>query len=188
MTDRELWEGIQNGKEEAFKQLFYRHHPAMVQVAYTFLQDESQAKDIAQDVFVRLWIKRRELQIQGECKPYLLAAIRNRCINELKRKKTLAFDVTMEKAQTGNTPQDNLQVEDLERAINRIILRLPDACRTIFLMRRMEHLSLKEIATQLEISPKTVENQLTKAQKILAVSLKPLLLVIWILLHLNDWP
>jgi RNA polymerase sigma-70 factor (ECF subfamily) len=59
---------------------------------------------------------------------------------------------------------------------------MPEACRTIFLLRRMDELSLKEIANELHISPKTVENQLTKARKILAQYLRPLLHLFWILL------
>lgn len=81
-----------------------------------------------------------------------------------------------------------MHIQDLEKSIQSGIQRLPDACRTVFVLRRLEELSLKEIASQLGISPKTVENQLTKAHKILASHLKPLLLWIWVLLNFIHRP
>jgi len=181
MTDRELWQRIQKGDEAAFQKLFYRHHPAMVNLAFILLRDESMAKDIAQDVFVRLWIKRNDFQIHGAWKAYLLSAVRNRCINELKKEKKLDFTDQIESYSPVQGASDNLQLTDLEKSIQVGIKKLPDACRTVFVLRRVEDLSLKEIANQLGISPKTVENQLTKAHKILALHLKPLLLWIWML-------
>jgi len=188
MTDRELWQRIQAGNEAAFQELFYRHHPAMVNLAFVMLRDESLARDIAQDVFVRLWVKRSEIQIHGACKSYLLSAVRNRCITELKKEKKLDFTDQIETLAPAQDAHDNMHIQDLEKSIQSGIQRLPDACRTVFVLRRLEELSLKEIASQLGISPKTVENQLTKAHKILASHLKPLLLWIWVLLNFIHRP
>jgi RNA polymerase sigma-70 factor (ECF subfamily) len=65
------------------------------------------------------------------------------------------------------------------------ISKMPEACRTIFLLRRMDELSLKEIASELNISTKTVENQLTKARKILAQYLKAVLILVLILMTMK---
>ena len=182
MNDLELWHKVQSGSEEAFQQLFYRHHPDLVNRAYHYLRDEESAKDLAQDLFVKLWHQRQDLQIKDSLKAYLHRAVRNKCINHLQKKKHLAIDDQTEHEDSAPSAQQQLQSIDLEQMVQSAISKMPEACRTIFILRRMDELSLKEIAKELRISPKTVENQLTKARKILAQYLKPLLHLVWILL------
>ncbi len=177
MEDRELWSAIQAGKEEAFKDLFYQYFSEMVNWAYHYVRDEAIAKDMAQDVFFKIWDRRKMLLIRDRIKPYLLQATRNNCLNYLKRKKNPAIEDHPEPEDNNPDAQEILQSKDLEKQIQKAIENMPDACRTIFLLRRTEELSLKDIARELQISPKTVENQLTKARKIVLRYLKPVLIL-----------
>lgn len=182
MSDLELWHKVRNNSEEAFKELFYRYHPLLINLAFTYLRDENTAKDLAQNVFVNIWQKRKELNIRDDCKAYLLRAMRNHCINYLKKKKSVFLDDSFQPPDPSADGQDRLHLEDLNKRVQLAITKMPEACRMIFLLRRREDLSLKEIAQQMEISTKTVENQLTKAHKILKEYLKPVLVAIYLLL------
>lgn len=175
MNDRELWSAIQAGKEHAFRELFYLYFSEMVHWAHQFVQDEGIAKDMAQDVFVKLWDQRVRLKVRGKLRPYLLQSTRNNCLNFLKKKKTTTLDDDLRLSDSTHGVQKELEAKDLEGAVRTAIDSLPDACRTVYLMRSTEELPLKEIAKVLNISPKTVENQLTKARKIIMAHLKPLL-------------
>lgn len=147
----------------------------MVHWAHQFVQDEGIAKDMAQDVFVKLWDQRVRLKVRGKLRPYLLQSTRNNCLNFLKKKKTATLDDNLTLSDCSHGVQKELEAKDLEGAVRTAIDSLPDACRTVYLMRSTEELPLKEIAKVLNISPKTVENQLTKARKIIMAHLKPLL-------------
>ena len=175
MNDRELWSAIQAGKEHAFRELFYLYFSEMVHWAHQFVQDEGIAKDMAQDVFVKLWDQRVRLNVRGKLRPYLLQSTRNNCLNFLKKKKTATLSDHWRLPDSSHGVQKALEVKDLEGAVRKAINSLPVACRTVYLMRSTEDLPIKEIAKVLNISPKTVENQLTKARKIIMAHLKPLL-------------
>ena len=169
MTDPQLWEAIAAGDETCYKQLFYQYYGNAVSLAFRYLGEEEAAKDIAQDLFYKLWAKRTQITIQKDFRVYINQAIRNACLNHLKKLKQLSsLDDQMEITDDGPSALEILQSNDLQEEINRAISAMPPACRAIFLMRRMEGLSLKEIALQLDISTKTVENQITKAGKLLA--------------------
>ena len=175
MDDLELWEQIRKGDEQAFKGLFVKYYSQLVAFAHHLVGNESSAKDIAQDVFVKIWNRKTSLDIKENIRSYLLQATRNTAINLLKKRQRLAYDEYPDLEDMTPNAQDHLQAGDMERSIRKAIEALPAACRTVFLLRRVEGLSLKEIATELQISVKTVENQLTKARKSLVQQLQPMM-------------
>jgi RNA polymerase sigma-70 factor (ECF subfamily) len=125
------------------------------------------------------------LQIKDSLKAYLHRAIRNTCINHLQKKKLVPIEEQTDRVDHAPSIQQQLQSIDLEKMVQVAISKMPEACRTIFLLRRMDELSLKEIASELNISTKTVENQLTKARKILAQYLKAVLILVLILMTMK---
>ena len=175
MDDIDLWEEIRKGNEQTFKELFVKYYPQLVLFAHHLVGNESSAKDIAQDVFVKIWNQKADLKIKENIRSYLLKATRNTALNLLKKRQRLAYDEYPDLEDRTPSAQDYLQAGDLEKSIRKAIDALPPACRTVFLLRRMEGLSLKEIAAELQISVKTVENQLTKAQKSIMHHLKPMM-------------
>ncbi len=150
--------------------IFNRYYKYLVVTAYNLLHDDHRAKDIVQDVFFDLWKKRDNLNIHGSLKSYLRKVVVNRCIDEVRRIKRRGRP---EEVQDFNqpalnySPESQLEAEELQQTINRAIDGLPDRCRTVFTLSRLEGLSHKEISAELGISLKTIENQMTKALKII---------------------
>lgn len=177
MEDQQLWQEIQKNNESAFKRLFFRYYEEMVAFAERMVGNEDIAKDIAQDVFVKIWDRRAKLDIRESLRAYLLRATRNNSLNNLRSKRHLSFEDHQEPEDTSANVQEKLQAYDLENFIQQAIAKLPPGCRTVFLLKQIEGLSLKEIANELNISTKTVENQLTKARKMISQYLKPVLLL-----------
>jgi RNA polymerase sigma-70 factor (ECF subfamily) len=172
-SDLELVEAIKADDQKAFRALFDRYYKYLLVTAYAYVKDDNTIRDLTQDVFFEIWKKRNSLNIRN-VKAYLRRSVINKALNHIKAQRmnfedsNEAFDVP-DRARV----QEELEASQLQKVINETIESLPDRCRVIFVMRRMEGLSLKEIATKLDISPKTVENQLTKAIKVLRAAVEP---------------
>lgn len=143
--------------------------------AFHFLRDQEKAKDMAQDVFLELWKRRETLEITSNLKSYLRRAAVNRSLNFLKSQR-LDFSLPRsgQAATASGQPsaQHLLEAENLEQAFDRALENLAPACRAIFILSRIDQLSHREIAERLDISPKTIENQMTKALKSLREGVK----------------
>lgn len=165
-TDQELWNAIQADDELAFRTLFDRHYKSLCYTAYKVFSDEHQAKDIAQEVFLNLWRRRAAINIHTSVAAFLRRAVVNKSIDHVRAKKIDFEDCTIpDKA--SNIEQQQLELKELKSLIHHTVNQLPERCRLIFSLSRFEELSHKEIASQLNISEKTVENQITKALKLL---------------------
>jgi len=173
--ENKLLAALKKGDQSAFKEIFDELFPSLVRTAYRYLRTEEYSKDIAQDAFVELWKRRETLQINTGIAPYLRRAVVNKCLNHLKREKRIDFNAPedMPESALSTTAEDQLVAKQLEQKIQNAIDQLPTRCRTIFLLCRYEGKSHKEIATELGISTKTIENQMTKALKQLRNALKP---------------
>jgi len=173
-SDLSLFQRIQQGDERAFRLLFDRYFQLLVGVAFNFLKDLNTAKDIVQEVFLNIWRKRESLSAPSNLGAYLKRATINRSINYIKSRKS-TVDVTEQFSLQSKAPDANqvLEASDLEQVIQQALASLPERCRMVFVMKRIEGKSLKEIAEALDISPKTAENQITKALKILKEAVKP---------------
>lgn len=181
MTDKELLTRLRAGDQVAFRQLFDRFYKYLVVTVNNVSGDEQMAHDIAQDVFLTIWKKRNELNINN-LKSYLRRAALNKMLNRIKANRMVFHDSSTlpESPSEFSEPLELTKANNLQEAVNKAMDVLPRRCRMVFKLRRLEGLSLKEIAAKLEISPKTVENQLTKAMKIMRVQLKDFLpLVLW---------
>lgn len=172
MALENFWiEALRKGDERALRALFDQYYRIMVGDAYRLVPDLAVCKDLAQDVFLELWRKRENLDIQTSIGAYLRRAAVNRALNYLKANRRLIFEEADALPQIpDNTSQDNDRREaqdQLENRLHQAIEALPEKCRVVFVLSRFEHLSHKEIAEQLGISTKTIENQITKAMKYL---------------------
>lgn len=172
--DNHLWKLIKTGDESAFKALFKKYYKVLVYKAYRFHADEHKAKDHVQEVFLGIWDKRETLEIHTSVNAFLNRAVINKTIDYV-RAQRFDFDkeVFLEKRETED--DQKLEGEELRSLIHQTADNLPDRCRTVFFMSRFEDMSHKEIAQQLGISTKTVENQITKALKILRAAITPYL-------------
>jgi RNA polymerase sigma-70 factor (ECF subfamily) len=176
--------------DHAFEELFKAHFKALHSYASVMLYHDSHAEEIVQNVFVRIWEKRAVLDVQISVKAYLYKCVHNDCLNYLKHKKIKAkyqdhAAFTMSD-QTENT-SDKLILGELQDRLQTALNELPEQCRTIFQMSRFEELKYREIAEELGLSIKTVENQMGKALRILRVKLVDFLPILLLFMHYKDF-
>ena len=153
----------------ALQAIFHQYFRYLCVTAFHFLSDTEKAKDMAQDVFLEIWRRRGELDIQSSLKSYLRRAVVNKSLNFLKTQR-LDFsepETNVALAAADHSPQLHLEAATAEAAYEKALAKLPPACRTIFILSRIDQLSHREISERLDISPKTIENQMTKALRIL---------------------
>jgi len=166
-----------------FEDLFKTHFAALTGFSQTFVKDEDAAKEIVQNVFINLWDKKDQLDTKQSIKSYLYTSVRNRSLNYLRdnkkfRSQTLDDDLSKIESEPES---DSLVTEELQTKIDEAIGLLPEKCREVFELSRFEGLKYKQIAEQLNISVKTVENQISKALKILREELKDFTIILIII-------
>ena len=166
-----------------FESLFREYFPPLMAFAGKILGDEEDAREVVHQVFINLWEKRKEVDLSTSLKSYLFTSVHNRSLNVIRDRKKFAEGEMPELAGEWDV---SAQIEsmELEEKIRESINSLPEKCREIFELNRFSGLKYAEIATQLGISVKTVENQMTKALKILREQLgKYLTLLMFLLIH-----
>lgn len=175
IEEKEWLQSMKAGKESALQKIFKHYYKYLVVTGYNITGDNEKAKDLVQDVFFELWKKREKIEIQSSLKAYLRRAVVNRSLNYIKTQKRFDFGDENFDAQTADrtfSAQKNLEAQDLKSALNNAIDSLPAKCKAIFILSRFEKLSHKEIAAKLDISTKTIENQITKALKIVRAAVE----------------
>jgi RNA polymerase sigma-70 factor (ECF subfamily) len=167
--------------DSAFEQLFKTYYKALHAYANMILKDIEAAEEIVQNMFLKFWEKRELLNAQTSIKAYLYKCVYNDSLNYLKHEKvkTKYRDFTEKTMDTlTEAASSKVELSELQLKLNAALNDLPEQCRTIFQMSRFEELKYREIAEQLGLSIKTVENQMSKALKILRVKLSDFLILI----------
>ena len=163
-NDSELLALISQDNCEAFQLLYHRYWLQLYDSAYQRLKDCQQAEDIVQDIFVSIWTRRETLKIEN-LPAYLHAAVRFRVFNYVTRDIAASSFYEPFEAMTSQSQgaDGHLLEKELISLLNAYIKTLPEKRRRIFLMHIKENFSTKEIAVQLRLSQKTVQNQLGTA-------------------------
>ena len=175
-----------NQNHEEFEKLFRLHHKALHSLAFNLVRDSDAAKDIVQEVFVKMWQNRERLDFGDQIRNYLFKATSHTALNHLRSSRKL---VPAENAHflhlLASEGVDDLHYKEFELKVRESIDRLPPKCKAIYLLSRQEGLRYQEIADTLDISIKTVENQMGIALEKLRADLKaylpPLMVIIVIL-------
>jgi len=168
-----------------FEKLFKSHYSQLCSYANLFLNDPDAAEDVVQEVFFKLWKNRGELTINTTIKSYLFRAVRNGCMNVIDHISVReAYKIVNEEDVQDSEKHliDETVVSELEQRIKETIDLLPVERRKIFIMSRFDGLKYREIAEKLNISVKTVENQMYQALRFLRerlVDYLPLILLIF---------
>ncbi len=177
-TDTELTALISQGDKPAFGELYNRYWLELYDKAYQRLKNKEQVEDIIQDVFVKLWIKRAEMHIQN-AQAYLHTAIRFRVLNYVERSTGPKSFLDPFDSIAYSPAADELIIEkELLALVQAYIEALPDKRRKIFLMHVKENLSTREIAERLNISQKTVQNQLATSMHGLHQKIAPIIIAL----------
>jgi RNA polymerase sigma-70 factor, ECF subfamily len=168
--------------------LFKSHYQQLCNYAFYFLKDREEAEDAVQSVFYSLWEKRDAIEITSFIKSYLFTAVRNNCLKKIShmkvRKEHREETLNTSEWSTENT-MERVTSKELEEQIKNAVENLPEQCGNVFKLSRYGGLKYGEIASDLGISIKTVENHMGKALKILRSELKGYLLVMAIVLINN---
>lgn len=175
LTEKELIDRIINGDPKAFERLFHLYYPGLVVYSAQFTADRAEAEEIVQDFFVRLWNNRSKILPTESLKNYLFTSIKNSCINFLKHKKVEQKHIhkllELSEHHLAYDPDLYLHSELQERIMNTFEL-LPGRCREIFIRSRLQGMKNEEIASELHLSKRTVETQISNALKIFRINLK----------------
>jgi RNA polymerase sigma-70 factor (ECF subfamily) len=180
-SDQALFARLKTGDVNAFEMIFKQYYNPLCSYAYTLLGDRDEAADTVQRTMTTLWEKSPELDLQYG-KSYLYTAVRNSALNVIKHRKVQARHINELRPENFQTEIQESE-QPLQNKINTALEKLPTQCRAVFELSRYEELRYAEIAERLGISVKTVENQISKALRIMRVELKDYLPA-WIVLHL----
>jgi RNA polymerase sigma-70 factor (ECF subfamily) len=177
-----LYEEMKRGKEYAFDFFFNYYYPGLCVYAQKMISlPEEEARDIVQDVFVKFWNDCKKLDVQFSIRSYLFVAVKNKCFDVLRKKnRNIKVQEISNEYDIADEAFETYILSELETLFNNSLTKLPERCREVFELSRLHGLKNREIAAKLNLSEKTVENQITKALHILREELKdylPLLIL-----------
>lgn len=167
-NDKEIIQLIKNNDSNAFELLFQKYYSGLCKFAFQFLNDSDLCQDAVSEVFYIIWKKREELAINTNVKAYLFTSVKNRSLSILQKQKKHNYNINFEDLEeivSTEKPQANLELNELEKIVNSIVMELPKKRQIIFRLKRFEGFKYKEIAEILSISVKTVQNQMVEAVK-----------------------
>jgi RNA polymerase sigma-70 factor (ECF subfamily) len=184
LSDDKLVALLKQGNEQALKEIFTRYNKLLYSYAYKKLEDQEEAKDLVQDLFIRLWSNRESFLLKTSLPSYLFRAVRNRALDIFAHKKiksdyVASFQAFIDRPQS--TTDYLVREKDISALIDREIQSLPPKMREIFILSRKENYSHKEIAKKIGISEETVTKQIKRALKILRLRLKLILIIAFLL-------
>ncbi len=149
---------------KAFDTIYSRYAGFLYQYAYNILEDEDECTDVVQDIFVWFWTNRQSLNI-SRLKGYLLAAVKYRLIRVISSSKRREEILYVLPSRESCLMDDPLEIKELRQAISDFIETLPPQAQKVFRLSREQYRTNREIATELNISEKTVENHITAVLK-----------------------
>ena len=161
---------MKQGSREAFDEIYNRYWLKLFVVAGKRIRSKDDAKDLVQDLFFSLWMKRERLMVDTSLSSYLFSAIKYKVINYVESNVVKGdYLKSLDKALVDydNSTDEAILSRDLEQFINLEIDNLSPKVREIFELSRRQNFSVKEIAEKLNLSDQTVKNQISKALKIL---------------------
>ena len=167
---------INDGHENAFEFIFKEYYESLCNYLTHFIKREDVIEQLVQDVFINIWENRKNFSPKGNIKSYLFRAVKNQTINYLKHetvKQKSNEELKLLYYSTEENIEKQFEKEELLKLIEEGINLLPEKCREIFLLVKFSGLTYKETAVILNISHKTVENQMGKALKSLREFLLP---------------
>ena len=165
---------FKKGDEKAFDFFFNLYFNQIVGFCTEFIKDRDQAKNIAQEAFLKLWLNKEKVQKINGIRAFLYTSAKSDCLNLFRHKKVVQkyFDSSLRKREESLNVEvlnamnfDTVMLKELEDLIEGSVNELPDRCKQVFKMRRVEFKKNKEIAVELDISIKAVEANMTRALK-----------------------
>ncbi|MHA4808729.1 RNA polymerase sigma-70 factor [Flavitalea flava] len=176
LDDLELLLLMKKGKEAAFTEIYNRYWEKLVATGYYYTRAKEAAEDIVNEVLIRLWNKREELEVRS-LSAYLATAVKFSVFKAIARKKRREELLSGQlRPEVHNETEEELDARFLKDFLEGVVEQLPEKARLVFKYSREEELSIREIAGKMDLSPKAVEYHMTKALKTLRDSMSKLTL------------
>jgi RNA polymerase sigma-70 factor (family 1) len=174
-NDVDLWNAISKDDDAAFTALFNRYWELLYNAAYRHLKDHEVSEEIVHDIFLSIWNRRKELEIIS-FHHFFLKAVRYQIYNRARAAKLPISFVNQEVYENqrfeANKGEERIREVEMGLELDQYLNQLPERCKEIFRLSRINNLSNQEIALQLGISKRSVENQITLALKHLRINFK----------------
>ncbi len=158
-------------RKELFKVRFQRLYPRLCRIAYGYVSNMDDAEDIVQELFINVWNKRKDALTEEEFTAYMTTSIKNCCISFLRKKQGNFVSIEDYTSVAIDRPDEHYEeaeeAKSTENLLQVALASLPPKCKHVFLMAKLHGLKYREIAEQLNLSEKTIENQMSRAIKIL---------------------
>ena len=173
---------LQNGQERAFDFVFWKYYKSLCAQANAYVKDLDKVQSLVQDCFVKLWNNRNELDKVSRLAPYLSLMVRNKCIDYLRKIKSIESLSESEHLGESDIHTENaVSFHELEERLIVALAAMPERCRMAFEYSRFEGLSYKKIAEQMGITVNAVERLIGRALKTLRKDLKDYLIAFLLL-------
>ena len=184
LPSEELMTRIGKGDEAAFEILVNRHQTSVLNLVYRFIGDRTQAKDLTQEVFIRIWQSAKSYEPKAKFTTWIYRITSNLCLNELKsarRKKWFSFNWSDEHGEhtleetlpdSAASAEDVLLEKERSRQISDVLQSLPENQRMAVILKRCDDLSYQEIAQVIGCSVSAVESLLVRAKRTLQEKMK----------------
>lgn len=170
-SDIVLFNRIKRDDRLALNALFNNYYNRLCRFACTCSLSYEQAEEIVSDVFFTIWKNRSRLEIHASVQSYLFKAVRNAALTI--KKPIVRSDLSMaEEVVDPFQPEALMEFEELQEHLNRTVNALPERCRQVFVMNRIEGMKYREISSVLKISERTIEHHIVKALDIIRESVK----------------
>lgn len=169
-SDEILVDLLQGGDCLAFEIIYQRYWKKLFGAAFKRVAKKDVCEEFIQDIFTSLWIKRESADIKN-LPAYLQTAVKYKVINFIHHEIVLR-EAFFEVEEFTNSAEEAVLLGDLELALKAEVDKLPKRCQEVFKLSKENNLSAKQVASQLGISESTVENQLTKAMKVIRGNLR----------------
>ena len=163
-----MMKAVHEGSLTAFRELYIRYADLIYKNILVRVNSSFDADDIFQDFFVKLWEKRENIQVNSNVKAYLLVWLKHHILNTIKEQQIrLRYheDSRKELDEADDYTWVNIVSEDLKERLREIVDNFPARLKSVYILSREQHLSVKEIAEKLSVSEQTVKNQLTDILK-----------------------
>lgn len=161
---------IRSGDQCAFERMFHSYYSKLCVFSNSYVKSLDVARDVVQEVFIKIWDNHEEFNISHSLKAYLYQAVRNQSLNQIeksKQKRRLSESLRKHDYLLKEEHSADLNTEELTQKVWKLVEELPERRRTIFILYRRHGLSYKEIAEVMDIKRKTVENQMGKSLQFL---------------------
>ena len=183
-TDQEIFHLFKEGNREAYNEIYNRYWEKLFNYAFHRTHSKDAAFEFVQEIFVSLWSRKETIEIQSSLSGYLFASVRFQMFNYVKQsklKEQYMKDYVLSLNTSANYVEESVLLEDLIKSVQAGIDQLPPQCREITRLSLLENWSIEKIAQKLNISNRTVENQLSIGRQRLKESLTEYTLLLFLL-------